>query len=84
MGWSGTATSDPDLQAPAIYARNGPASNASDVSYRLLGPTLIVEYACLDLGSDPLDHLHSMYRNPRSAYGAAFATTDRSASRLSE
>jgi len=52
-------------------AWSGPTSLESDISYRLQGPTLIIEYACQDLGGDPLDHLHSMYRNPTNEYGAA-------------
>ncbi|MEM9803333.1 MAG: DUF3500 domain-containing protein, partial [Planctomycetota bacterium] len=48
----------------------GPTSPKSDVSFRLQGPTLILEYACQDLGGDPLDHLHLMYRDPTNEYGA--------------
>ena len=33
---------------------------------------MIIEYACQDLGGRPLNHLHSMYRNPENEYGAAF------------
>ena len=51
-------------------AWSGPTTLESDISYRLQGPTLIVEYACQDLGGDPLDHLHSMYRDPTNEYGA--------------
>ena len=51
-------------------AWSGPTTRESDISYRLQGPTLIVEYACQDLGGDPLDHLHSMYRDPTNEYGA--------------
>jgi len=54
-----------------FFAWSGPTNNPSDVSYRIQGPTLIVEYACQDLGGKPLDHLHSMYRNPLNEYGAA-------------
>lgn len=51
-------------------AWSGPTSLESDISYRLQGPSLIIEYACQDLGGDPLDHLHSMYRDPTNEYGA--------------
>ncbi|MFT4537774.1 MAG: hypothetical protein ACI841_004568 [Planctomycetota bacterium] len=51
------------------FAWSGSKESASDVSYRLQGPSLIVEYACQDLGGDPLDHLHSIYRNPLAEYG---------------
>ncbi len=33
------------------------------------GPSLIIEYACQDLGGNPLDHLHTMYRDPTNEYG---------------
>jgi len=51
------------------FAWRGSTEPGSDVSYRIQGPTLIVEYACQDLGGDPLDHLHSMYRDPTNEYG---------------
>ena len=51
------------------FAWHGPTQPGSDFSYRIQGPTLIVEYACQDLGGDPLNHLHSMYRDPTNEYG---------------
>ena len=51
-------------------AWSGPTTLESDISYRIQGPSLIIEYACQDLGGDPLDHLHSMYRDPTNEYGA--------------
>lgn len=58
------------------FAWRGPLENPSDVSYRLQGPTLLVEYACQDLGGNPLDHLHAMYRDPTNEYGAGFEAED--------
>jgi len=55
-----------------VFAWNGPTQNPSDVSYRVQGPSVLVEYACQDLGGDPLDHLHSMYRDPGNEYGVRF------------
>lgn len=52
---------------------NGGKAKGSDVSYRIQSPSLIIEYACQDLGGDPLDHLHSMYRNPKNEYGGQLA-----------
>ncbi len=52
------------------FAWHGPTESPADVSYRVQGPSLIVEYACQDLGGNPLDHLHSMYRDPTNEYGA--------------
>lgn len=54
------------------FAWWGPTTNPSDISFRLQGPTVVIEFACQDLGGDPLDHLHAMYRNPGNEYGAGF------------
>jgi len=51
------------------FSWNGPTQAKSDISYRIQGPTLIIEYACQNLGGDPLNHLHSMYRDPSNEYG---------------
>ena len=51
------------------FAWNGNRSPESDISYRIQSPSLIIEYACQDLGGDPLDHLHSNYRDPTNDYG---------------
>ncbi|MEM7309625.1 MAG: DUF3500 domain-containing protein [Planctomycetota bacterium] len=54
------------------FAWSGGRKQPGDVSYRLQGPSVIIEYACQDLGGDPLQHLHSMYRDPSNEYGAGF------------
>ena len=51
------------------FSWNGNKEPGSDVSYRIQSPSLIIEYACQDLGGNPIDHLHSMYRNPKNEYG---------------
>ena len=48
----------------------GPTLEEGDFSYRIQGPTIIIEYAGQDLGGDPHNHLHSMYRDPTNEYGA--------------
>lgn len=48
----------------------GPTLKNGDSSYRIQGPTIIIEYAGQDLGGDPHNHLHSMYRDPTNEYGA--------------
>ena len=48
---------------------NGSKKPGSDVSYTIQSPTLIIEYACQDLGGNPLEHLHSNYRDPTNEYG---------------
>ena len=51
------------------FAWNGPRQVGSDVSYSIQGPSLIIEYACQDLGGKPLEHLHTIYRDPTNEYG---------------
>lgn len=54
----------------ASFAWHGPLKPGSDASYHLYGPGIILEYNGQDLGGDPLDHLHSIYRDPTNEYGA--------------
>ena len=51
------------------FAWKGSLETGSDVSYAIQGPSLIIEYACQDLGGDPLNHIHTMYRDPTNEYG---------------
>ncbi|MEM9016778.1 MAG: DUF3500 domain-containing protein [Verrucomicrobiota bacterium] len=53
-----------------IFGWWGPAEDGGDYSYRIQGPSLIIEYAGQDLGGDPHNHLHSIYRDPTNEYGA--------------
>jgi len=52
-----------------VFTWNGPFAVGSDMSFHISGPTLVIEYAGQDLGGDPLDHLHSIYRDPTNEYG---------------
>jgi hypothetical protein len=52
------------------FAWHGPHEPGSDMSYHIYGPGVIIEYNGQDLGGDPLDHLHSIYRDPTNEYGA--------------
>ena len=52
------------------FAWWGPGEKDGDFSYRIQGPSVIIEYAGQDLGGDPHNHLHSMYRDPTNEYGA--------------
>ncbi len=54
----------------AFFAWNGPYKPGSDASYHLFGPNVIIEYCGQDLGGNPHDHLHSIYRDPTNEYGA--------------
>ena len=50
------------------FAWNGPSADRSDVSYTIQGPSLVIEFACQSLGGNPLDHLHTMYRDLNNEY----------------
>lgn len=52
-----------------VFAWHGPTKSMSDISYTIQSPSLIIEYACQDLGGKPTDHLHTMYRDPTNEYG---------------
>ena len=52
---------------------NGPESRPSP-NVETPKPSLIIEYACQDLGGNPLDHLHTMYRDPTNEYGRQLDT----------
>ncbi len=54
------------------FAWHGPLDEPSDVSYRVQGPSFLIEFACQDLGGDPLDHLHSIVRDLDNEYGVAW------------
>ena len=51
------------------FSWNGSKAPQSDVSYVIQSPSLIIEYACQSLGGNPLEHLHSNYRDPTNDYG---------------
>jgi hypothetical protein len=53
------------------FSWNGEIDPRSDMSYSIQGPSLIIEFACQGRGDRPLDHLHSMYRDPTHEYGQA-------------
>lgn len=59
----------------AHFAWYGPFTPGSDASYHLVGPEIIVEYTGQDLGGNPLDHIHSIYRNPKNEYGAQWTNS---------
>lgn len=60
------------------FSWNGAIKKGSDISYSIIGPTLAVEFACQDMGDNPLEHLHSMYRDPTNEYGGQLDTTNES------
>jgi len=51
------------------FAWWGPTDGEGAFSYRIQGPTVLIEFACVGPPNDPQDHLHSMYRDPTNEYG---------------
>ncbi len=56
------------------FSWQGFRKTGSDVSYSIQGPSLLIEFAYQDLGHDPLNHLHTQYRNLKNDYGQLFET----------
>ena len=49
----------------------GETAEDSPVYYRIQGPRLLIEFSHQNLGGNPLQHLHSVYRDPTNDYGKA-------------
>lgn len=49
----------------------GPVGDDGAATYRVQGPSVIIEYAPQALGGRPADHVHAIYRDPTNEYGAA-------------
>lgn len=64
------------------FAWSGPIAAGSDVSYVIQGPSIIVEYANDARGGsdagNPVDHVHTIYREPDSDYGGGLRDRPRS------
>jgi hypothetical protein len=52
-----------------VFSWNGALTPRSDISYAIQGPSIIVEFACQGAPDNPLDHIHTMYRDPANEYG---------------
>lgn len=59
-----------------FFSWNGGLAAGSDVSYAIRGPSIMIEYVCQGPPDRPLDHLHTMYRNPKTEYGAIQQAAD--------
>ena len=55
-----------------FFAWYGPATAAGVSYYRVTGPTVLIEFSPQQMGGDPSNHLHNMYRDPTNDYGAAW------------
>jgi hypothetical protein len=55
FAWSGPTTVTPGRNITAYY--------------RIQGPNLVIEYAPQQMGGDPSNHIHTIYRDPTNDYG---------------
>ena len=54
------------------FAWSGPTAPGSAAYFRIQGPTVFIEYAPQNLGGDPLNHTHTILRDPTNDYGRKF------------
>ncbi len=59
--------------ASTFFAWFGPTTEGAAATFRIQGPSLVVEYAPQRMGGNATDHIHAMYRDPSNDYGVAFA-----------
>lgn len=52
----------------------GPREPAGAAYVRITGPKLMIEYGPQEMGGNPAEHAHNMYRDPTNDYGAAWIT----------
>ena len=52
------------------FSWHGPTTKGAAASFRIQGPTVLIEYAPQHLGGDATQHTHAMYRDPTNDYGA--------------
>ena len=50
----------------------GPVEPGKPATYRLEGPSLLMEFSPQRLGGDATNHVHAMYRDPSNDYGVGF------------
>ena len=51
------------------FAWSGPTESGSAAYFRVQGPTVVIEYAPQQMGGNPTQHIHTMYRDPLNDYG---------------
>ena len=51
------------------FAWSGPTRPGSAAYFRIQGPAVFIELAPQNLGGDPTQHLHTIYRDPANEYG---------------
>ncbi|TWT30209.1 hypothetical protein KOR34_47670 [Posidoniimonas corsicana] len=58
--------------AETWFSWYGPTTPGAAATFRVQGPTLLMEYSPQHLGGDDTQHTHAMYRDPANDYGAAW------------
>jgi hypothetical protein len=51
------------------FAWSGPNASGSSASYAVHGPSVFLEFAPQQMGGQPMNHVHAMYREPGNDYG---------------
>ena len=52
-----------------FFAWSGPTTPGSAAYFRIQGPTVVIEFAPQSLGGSPINHIHTIYRDPSNEYG---------------
>ena len=55
----------------------GPTDGEGAAAYRVQGPRVVIEFMPQQMGGDPADHVHAMYRDPANDYGSAWTAAGR-------
>lgn len=63
-----TLTADVDS---TYFAWSGPTTQGQGIYFRVTGPHVAIEYSGQQMGGNPSDHVHGIYRDPTNDYGAA-------------
>ncbi|MCB0171883.1 MAG: DUF3500 domain-containing protein [Anaerolineae bacterium] len=50
----------------------GSTTQGEAAYFRVTGPSIVIEYASQQMGGDPSDHIHGIYRDPTNDYGAEY------------
>jgi hypothetical protein len=55
-----------------FFAWYGPTAAGSAAYFRVTGPRVVIEYSPQQMGGDPANHIHGIYRDPTNDYGARY------------
>lgn len=60
----------------AYFAWWGPVGTLGSAYFRITAPSVVMEYSPQQMGGDPTDHAHNIYRDPQNDYGIAWIGSD--------